>query len=44
MQTLKQRTINAVSFEEFRQICLEENYRLEIPERINRDNAFSSDL
>ena len=33
----------AGSFEELRQICLEENYRLEIPERINRANDFSSD-
>jgi len=30
----------ANAFEELRQLCLEENYALEIPNRYNRDNAF----
>jgi len=32
----------AQTFEELRQLCREENYSLELPNRYNRDNAFDT--
>jgi hypothetical protein len=37
----KKRSI-AHAFEELRQLCLEENYFLEVPNRYDRDNAFNN--
>lgn len=34
----------ASAFRQLRQICLEENYHLDVPGRINRENLFSGDL
>jgi len=33
----------ATAFEELRQLCTEENYQIEIPNRCNRENTFLDD-
>jgi len=33
----------AAAFEELRQLCIEENYQIEVPDRCNRENAFWGD-
>ena len=39
-QTQSKKRSPANAFEELRQLCLEENYTLEIPNRYDRENAF----
>ncbi|EDN66696.1 conserved hypothetical protein [Beggiatoa sp. PS] len=39
-QTQSKTSSPANAFEELRQLCLEENYTLEIPNRYDRENAF----
>ncbi len=43
-QNQRKRKSLASAFEELRQLCSEEDYKLEIPNRSDRENAFLGDL
>jgi len=39
----KKKSSISAAFEELRQLCIEENYQIEVPDRCNRENAFWGD-